>query len=170
MSLARSCGAHHVFNYRHDDIPAEIARLTNDRGVDVVYDTTYNENSFVNTAKTVREGGTWIVLGVGPGKTTRRKQTISPVDGILSSLNARHVNVNILRYFSDPATLDAGEKAFLQFGLKLALDWEAKGLVKPHIGRVIVGSIDQINAALQNMKAGKSSVGKTAVIVDTSRS
>jgi hypothetical protein len=36
--------------------------------------------------------------------------------------------------------------------------------------REIVSSIDQINAALQTMKAGRSSRGKTAVIVDTSHS
>jgi NADPH:quinone reductase-like Zn-dependent oxidoreductase len=169
MGLARSSGAQQVFNYKQDDIAAEIGRLTNGRGVDIVYDTTYNETSFANTARMVREGGTWIVLGVGPGKTTRTQETESPVDSIVNSHNARHVNVNILRYFSEPTTLDAGEQAFLQFGLKLALDWEAKGLVRPHIGEVIGSSVEEINSGLQNMKAGRSPIGKTAVILDTRR-
>jgi NADPH:quinone reductase-like Zn-dependent oxidoreductase len=167
MGLARSSGAHHVFNYKQDDVAAEIARLTNGRGVDIVFDTTYSETGFVNTARMVREGGTWIVLGVGPGKTTRTQKTESPVDSILASRNARHVNVNLLRYFSDPATLDAGEQAFLQFGLKLALDWHAKGLVKPHIGRLIGSSVNEINDGLQNMKSGRGPSGKTVVIVDS---
>jgi threonine dehydrogenase-like Zn-dependent dehydrogenase len=50
---------------------AEIAKLTSGRGVDLVSDATYSEEGFVEAAKTVRRGGSWIVLGVGPGKTTR---------------------------------------------------------------------------------------------------
>jgi 3-oxoacyl-[acyl-carrier protein] reductase len=51
-------------------IAAEIAKLTSSRGVDLVFDATYSEQGFVQTAQTVRHGGSWIVLGVGPGKTT----------------------------------------------------------------------------------------------------
>jgi hypothetical protein len=55
----------------------------------------------------------WIVLGLGPGKTTRTVETLSPVDSILAERGARHVNVNLLRYFSEPATLDDEAKTFL---------------------------------------------------------
>jgi threonine dehydrogenase-like Zn-dependent dehydrogenase len=44
----------------------EIMKLTGGKGVDLVFDTTYSEASFIDTAKAVREGGTWVVLGVGP--------------------------------------------------------------------------------------------------------
>ena len=71
IDLARSCGAHHVFDYKRDDVLAEIMKLTNGEGVDLVYDTTYSETSFVNTAKMVRNGDKWVVLGVSPRKTTR---------------------------------------------------------------------------------------------------
>ncbi|WP_425387803.1 hypothetical protein [Edaphobacter aggregans] len=83
-----------------------MARLTGGRGVDLVFDATYNEAGFVETAKTVRPGGSWVVLGVGPGKTTRLVETESPVDSILAERGAKHININILRYFSDPAILD----------------------------------------------------------------
>lgn len=46
------------------------------------------------------------MLGVGPGKTTRTIETASPVDGILAERGARHINVNFLRYFSEPDFLD----------------------------------------------------------------
>jgi threonine dehydrogenase-like Zn-dependent dehydrogenase len=69
MALARQFGAHHVFDYKRDDIAAEIARLTGVRGADLVFDATYSEVGFVETAKTVRLGGSWVVLGAGPGKT-----------------------------------------------------------------------------------------------------
>ena len=68
------------------------------------------------------------MLCVGPGKTTRIFETDSPFDSILAERGARHVNVNLLRYFSEPATLDGEAKAFLQPGLALAMDWAVQGL------------------------------------------
>src|SRR5215472_14311324 len=114
MALARQSGAHYVFDYKRDDIAAEIAKLTSGRGADVVFDATYSERGFVETAKTVRRGGSWAVLGVGPGKTTRLVETESPVDSILTERGGKHINVNLLRYFSEPATLDEKAKGFLK--------------------------------------------------------
>jgi NADPH:quinone reductase-like Zn-dependent oxidoreductase len=166
IALARQSGAHHVFDYKRDDIAAEIARLTGGRGADVVFDATYSEAGFVETAKTVRSGGSWVVLGVGPGKTTRMVETESPVDPILAERGARHINVNILRYFSDPAILDDTAKAFLQRGMTLAMEWAVQGLVVPHIGGTIDSTVEAINAGLQSLKSGRSALGKVAVIVD----
>src|SRR5258708_22348734 len=104
-ALARQSGAHYVFDYKRDDIAAEISKLTGGRGADLVFDATYSEAGFVETAKTVRQGGSWIVLGVGPGKTTRIFETENPVDSILAERGARHVNINLLRYFSEPAAV-----------------------------------------------------------------
>jgi NADPH:quinone reductase-like Zn-dependent oxidoreductase len=166
IALARECGAHHVFNYKHDDITAEIAKLTNGQGVDVVFDATYSERGFVETAKTVRRGGAWVVLGVGPGKTTRLVETHSPVDAILAERDASNVNVNLLRYFSEPATLDSKARDFLQRGMVLAMEWATQGLVVAHIGQTIDSTVEAINAGLESLKAGRGVVGKVAVIVD----
>ena len=106
------------------------------------------------------------MLGVGPGKTTRLVETESPVDSILAERGARHINVNILRYFSDPALLDDTAKAFLQRGMTLAMEYAVQGLVVPHIGRIIDSTVDAINAGLQSLKSGRGTVGKVAVIVD----
>jgi NADPH:quinone reductase-like Zn-dependent oxidoreductase len=166
MALAQQSGAHYVFDYKRDDIAAEILKLTGGRGADLVFDATYSERGFVETAKTVRQGGSWIVLGVGPGKTTRLAETKSPVDSILAERGARHVNVNLLRYFSEPATLDGEAEAFLQRGLALAMDWAVQGLVMPHIARTIDSTVEAINAGLQSLKSGAGTLGKVAVIVD----
>jgi len=167
IALARQSGAQHVFDYKRDDIGAEIAKLTGGRGVDLVFDATYSEQGFVETAKTVRRGGSWIVLGVGPGKTTRLVETHSPVDAILAERDARQVNVNLLRYFSEPATLDDEARAFLHRGMALAMKWATQGLVVPHIGETIDSTVDAINAGLQSLKAGHGVLGKVAVIVDS---
>ena len=167
IALAKQSGAHHVFDYKRDDVAAEIAKLTGGRGVDLVFDATYSEHGFVETAKTVRRGGSWIVLGVGPGKTTRLVETHSPVDAILAERDAKYVNVNLLRYFSEPATLDGAARAFLQRGMALAMEWAAQGVVIPHIGQTIDSTVAAINAGLQSLKAGHGVLGKVAVIVDS---
>jgi NADPH:quinone reductase-like Zn-dependent oxidoreductase len=169
IDLARSCGAHHVFDYKRDDVLAEIMKLTNGEGVDLVYDSTYSETSFVNTARMVRNGGKWVVLGVGPGKTTRMVQTESPVNAILAAHGAYHINVNTLKFFSEPGTLNAEAKSLLRRALSLAMEWAEKGLVVPHIGKTINSSAIEINDGLQAMKAGKSPMGKVAVVVDQAR-
>ena len=166
IALARQSGAHHVFDYKREDIAAEIATLTSGRGVDLVFDATYSEAGFVETAKTVRRGGSWIVLGVGPGKTTRLVETHSPVDAVLAERGAKHVNVNLLRYFSEPATLDRNAQAFLQNGMALAMQWGEQGLVVPHVSQTIDSTVEAINAGLQSLKAGHGASGKVAVIVD----
>jgi NADPH:quinone reductase-like Zn-dependent oxidoreductase len=166
IALARQSGAHHVFDYKRDDIAAEIAKLTSGRGVELVFDATYSEVSFVETAKTVRPGGSWIVLGVGPGKTTRLVETHSPVDSILAERGAKHINVNLLRYFSEPATLDGEAKTFLKRGMALAMEWATQGLVVPHVSQTIDSTVEAINAGLLSLKAGHGTVGKVAVIVD----
>ena len=102
------------------------------------------------------------MLGVGPGKTTRLVETHSPVDAIL----AEHVNINLLRYFSEPATLDSEAKTFLERGMALAMDWAKQGLVVPHISQTIDSTVEAINAGLQSLKAGRGTLGKVAVIVD----
>ncbi len=71
----------------------KISKLTDGRGADLVFDATYSEPGFVETAKTVRQGGS------------------SPVDSILTERGAKHINVNILRYFSEPTTLDDEARA-----------------------------------------------------------
>jgi threonine dehydrogenase-like Zn-dependent dehydrogenase len=166
IALARQSGAHHVFDYKRDDIAAEIAKLTSGRGVDLVFDATYSERGFVETAKAVRRGGSWVVLGVGPGKTTRLAETHSPVEAILAERGARQVNVNLLRYFSEPATLDREAQALLRRGMALAMEWATQGLVVPHVSQTIDSTVESINAGLQSLKAGRGIQGKVAVIVD----
>ncbi len=93
-------------------------------------------------------------------------ETHSPVDAILTERGAEHVNVNLLRYFSEPATLGSESHAFLQRGMALAMEWAAQGLVVPHIGQTIDSTVEAINAGLQSLKAGHGVVGKVAVIVE----
>jgi NADPH:quinone reductase-like Zn-dependent oxidoreductase len=169
-ALASLSGADHVFDYGNDDVAAEIARLTQGRGVDVVFDATYSEDSYVATSAMVRPGGRWVVLGVGPGKTTRRAETESPVAGILASKGARLVNVNLLNFFAGPGPVNANARELLNRAIRDAAATTRAGTVRPHVSGTIASEVGEISAALADMKAGRRSQGKIAVIIDEERS
>jgi hypothetical protein len=88
------------------------------------------------------------------------------VDAILGERGARHVNVNLLRYFSEPATLDSEAQAFFRRGMALGMEWATQGLVVPHPSQTIDSTVGAINAGLQSLKARRGILGKVAVIVD----
>jgi hypothetical protein len=91
---------------------------------------------------------------------------LRPVDAILAERGAKEVNVNLLRYFSEPATLDSEARGLLQRGMALAMEWARQGLVIPHVSQTIDSTVAAINAGLQSLKAGRGTLGKVAVIVD----
>jgi hypothetical protein len=96
-------------------------------------------------------------------------ETHSPIDAILAERGAKHVNVNLPRYFSEPATLDSEAKTFLARGMALAMEWAARGHVVPHVSQTIDSTVEAINAGLQSLKGGRGVLGKLAVIVDPGR-
>ena len=53
------------------------------------------------------------------------------MDAIVAERGAEQVNVNLLRYFSEPATLDGAARGFLERGMDLAVEWATRGLVVP---------------------------------------
>jgi hypothetical protein len=88
---------------------------------------------------------------------------------ILAERGAHHINVNTLKFFSEPGTLNVEAKSLLRRALSLAMEWADKGLVVPHIGKTINSGASEINDGLQAMKMGKSPMGKVAVVVDSAR-
>lgn len=162
-ALARNSGASEVLDYRQDHLTSRLLDLTGGQGVDVVFDATYSEVSFVRSARAVRPGGKWIVLGVGPGKTTRVAETQSPVNDILASKGASHINANVLRYFNDPAFASAAVRKHLTDGLQHAVRWYEEGKVRPHAGLHVRGTVVDIDQALTALSSGRHPTGKTAL-------
>jgi hypothetical protein len=96
----------------------------------------------------------------------RRRSSNAATGSCWGSASAKQVNINLLRYFSEPATLDGEAKTFLERGMALAMEWATHGLVVPHISQTIDSAVEAINAGLQSLKAGRGLPGKVAVIVD----
>ena len=114
----------------------------------------------------MRPGGRWVVLGVGPGKTSRRAETESPVASILAAKGAQLVNVNLLNFFSGRDPPDVSSKELLKRAIQDAAATARAGTVRPHISGTIPSEVEAISSALADMKAGRRSLGKIAVIVD----
>jgi NADPH:quinone reductase-like Zn-dependent oxidoreductase len=163
-ALARDSGASEILDYREEHLAARVLDLTGGQGVDVVFDSTYSEASFVQSARVVRPGGKWIVLGVGPGKTTRIVETQSPVDDILESKGASHINANVLRYFTDQAFAPATIRQHLTDGLHHAVRWYEQGKVRPHTGARVRGTVGDIDRALSALHSGRRTTGKASVL------
>jgi len=77
-------------------------------------------------------------------------------------LPTRDVNEAVPLVHEQPAQ-EAVPRHLRQVQSRLGL---AQGLVKPHIGKTIRSTVDEINAGLQSMKSGKGTIGKVAVTVD----
>jgi hypothetical protein len=108
----------------------------------------------------------WFEVGVAGASSPPAWKQNTIVLLILAERGAKHVNINLLRYFSEPATLDSKAKTFLQRGMALAMEWATQGLVVPHVSQTIDSTVEAINAGLQSLKAGRGILGKVAVIVD----
>jgi NADPH:quinone reductase-like Zn-dependent oxidoreductase len=163
IALAKKFGAQQVFNYRTDATVERVNEFTDGKGADLVFDATYSEAGFVESAKAVRPGGKWVVLGVGPGKTSRGAPTKSPVESILAGKGAQHINANLLRYFTDAELKTPESNGFLANGMQLAIQLADENKVKPYISKTIQGTVEDINRELNEMREGRGVSGKVAV-------
>lgn len=64
--LARRAGAHEVIVYTQQDFVAEVKRLTNGAGVDVVYDSV-GKDTFDNSLSCLKPRGTMVLFGASSG-------------------------------------------------------------------------------------------------------
>src|SRR5262249_54431759 len=67
LEMARRMGADHVLDYRHQDVVAEVKRLTGG-GADVAIEALGAQATFENALRSLRPGGTLSSLGVYSGK------------------------------------------------------------------------------------------------------
>ena len=71
LDLLKSLGVDHIIDYSKQDVVAEVLKATGGKGADLVYDPTYEDSSFAQSAACVASGGVWIKLGFEPGAWLR---------------------------------------------------------------------------------------------------
>ncbi|MGZ3423468.1 MAG: quinone oxidoreductase family protein [Polyangiales bacterium] len=139
LEFAREHGLDHAIDYSKQDFEAEIARLTNKRGVDFVLDS-LGGDGLKKGYRCLARGGLIVTIGAagvapaGRDPVSLLKSGIELVKGgifhpfQLIEDNRGIAGVQVLLLWDDLDRLDRG--------LGELLDWLSKGIVKPHIDKV----------------------------------
>jgi len=142
-SLAREAGADHVILYKTQDFETEVKRLTEGRGVDVVYDSV-GQATFEKSMNSLTRRGMAVLFGQSSGP-------VPPID--LSTLNARGsiyvTRPGLAHYIANEDELEwrAGD----------VLKWIASGKLKVRIDRSfpLEAAADAHRALESRQTAGK---------------
>ena len=146
-ALALEAGAAEVIRYDRDDVAAEVSRLTNGRGVDVVYDGV-GRATFDGSIDSLRPRGMFVSYGSASGK-------VPPVDpGLLQSKGSLFFTRPTLgHYVAAPEELL--ERSRELFG------WVASGELSVRIGaRYALDQAGQAHEDLENRRT----TGKSLII------
>jgi len=76
LKVLKDLGVEHILNYAKDDVVEAVHKLTDGKGVDYVFDATYVPSSIENSAKVLKEGGTFIILGAANAENPAAKKLV----------------------------------------------------------------------------------------------
>jgi len=141
-----------VINHAKENVVDRVLELTQGKGVDIVYDSTYLESSFEKSIKTVKEGGSWIVLGHFAQEGSQEAKSVA-------ERKANLVHADLGAYWLGPQR--AQIKTFVQNSLTKGAEWIGKGKLKPYINQTI--KLEEAQNALDQIKQGKAGFGKIVV-------
>jgi NADPH2:quinone reductase len=146
-ALAREAGAAEVIRYDREDVAAEVSRLTDGRGVDVVYDGV-GKATFEGSINSLRPRGMFVLYGASSGP-------VAPVDPQLlhSKGSLFFTRPTLAHYVSDRDELleRAGE----------LFEWLASGQVSVRIGARY--TLEQAPQAHRDLES-RSTTGKSLII------
>lgn len=141
--VVRSLGADHMILYTEVDFAEEVKRITDGKGVDVVYDSV-GKTTFAKSLPLLRRYGMMVLFG----------QTSGPVDPIEPVLLNRSGSL----YLTYPSLYhNAGTKERFAMHSKDVLEWLNKGEIKVHVDRVL--PLKDASQA-HSMLANRQNIGK----------
>ncbi len=141
-----------VINHAKENVVNRVLELTGGKGVDVVYDSTYLPSSFEKSIKTVKEGGSWIVLGHFAQEGSEEVKSVA-------QQKAKLLRADLGSYWFEPKRGQL--KGFIQNSLAEGVKWVQEGKLKPYINQVI--KLEEAENAIEQLKQGKSGFGKVVV-------
>jgi NADPH2:quinone reductase len=146
-ALAREAGAAEVIRYDREDVAAEVSRLTDGRGVDVVYDGV-GKATFEGSINSLRPRGMFVLYGAASGP-------VAPVDPqLLQSKGSLFFTRPTLAHYAaerDELLERAGE----------LFEWLASGRVSVRIGARY--TLEQAPQAHRDLES-RSTTGKSLII------
>jgi len=146
-ALALGAGAIEVIRYDRDDVAAEVARLTEGQGVEVVYDGV-GQSTFDSSINSLRPRGMFVLYGAASGK-------VAPVDPLLLLAKGS-------LYFTRPSLAHyvAAQDELLDRAREV-FGWVASGELSVRVGARY--SLDQAQQAHQDLE-GRLTTGKSLII------
>jgi NADPH2:quinone reductase len=144
--VAREAGAHETIDYRAENLRDQVLRLTDGRGVDIVFDPV-GDSLFDEAKRCVAWNGRYLVIGFAGGAIP----TLGANYTILKSMSLVGVAFG-MSAIKDPATNEAN---FQQL-----FTWYRQGELRPHLGRV--ATFDQVPRACAELYDGRA-IGKTVI-------
>jgi len=151
IKVIKDSGADHIIDYKKEDVVEAIHKL-HDKGVDVVFDSTYSPSSFAQSAKVLKSGGLFIVLGKPP-------QDDSEAAKIIAEKKAHTLVPDLV------ALSKAEEKVVhehISGGLGAAIKLIEEKKFHPHISKTV--NLDEVPKALEEARTN-GAVGKVVVTV-----
>jgi len=146
-ALAVEAGAAEVIRYDEDDVATEVSRLTDTRGVDVVYDGV-GKTTFDGSIDSLRPRGMFVLYGAASGK-------VPPVDPQLLQAKGS-------LFFTRPtlAHYVAGRDELLERSSEL-FGWVSSGELSVRVGARY--TLDQSQQAHEDLE-GRRTTGKSVII------
>jgi NADPH:quinone reductase len=158
LNLLRQLQLDHVIDYAKQDVVQEVMRLTGGKGVDLVYDSTYTQSSYRQSAAVVASGGTYIRLGTATQVTRAGAEDMRTV---VEGRGAKMVIADLGRYAVDPQYKDQTSK--LIDGLRQAVSWYEEGKLHPVITETVPFEAAALQRAFDAFLKGTNNVGKVVV-------
>lgn len=163
VELAHTQGAHHVINYNTADFAAEVRRITNDYGVDVVMDAV-GGLVYDKSWNLLAQMGRYILYGLAAvaGKGALNKLKAATVMSVMKPIfPPQLMSANKAIFGFNLGTLKGKEGYFREVAEELLRLYDL-GVLKPLIGKVFPFSdIVEAHRALQT----RQTVGKVVVFV-----
>ncbi len=149
-----------IVDYSKQDVVQEVMRLTGGRGAALVYDSTYTQSSYLQSAALVASGGEYIRLGTAAQLAQAGAKDMSAA---VEERGAKMVIGDLGRYSMDSQY--RAQKSKLRDGLKQAVVWCEEDKVKPIVTSTVPFEAVALQKTFEAFLKGTNNVGKVVVEV-----
>lgn len=156
--LLRELGADLVLNHSDGNVTDEILRFTSGKGVDLVYDSTYSQRSYLQSAATIAAGGKYIRLGT---EAQLARVGCGDVRNVVEERGAQMLIGDLGRYARDPEFQAQAYK--LTDALLQGVTWCLAGEIRAIVTDVIDFDADALQSAFETFRGRTTNVGKVVL-------
>lgn len=149
--LKSQLNAEYVFNYKEVDVKQEILNITKSKGVKLIFDCTYKQESLELSSSCLAQNGKFVVLGHELlAENSKEAQNIDKISGQL-------IHVDLGYYSMSEHLADQFENDCTP-ALKQGINWLKDGKIKPQISKVI--TLNHVAQELDEMAKGHKLYGR----------